>query len=307
MDHHDRPRPQRRRWPWIVLGSVVGVLAVVYVVLSTAMVPIPPVEGEPVVLASGRFEHDLWDKVLGRFVDDEGRVDYRKLQEDPSDLEQYYLAVATYSPDSHPEMFPDRDSKLCYWINAYNAAVLKTVLAYYPITSVSDVKPVWYLGFLPENAGFFLLQEPVFGGRPMPLYDLEHSVIRKRFGEPRIHFVLNCASGGCPRLPQRAFRPKTLQQDLERETRKFFAEERNLRIDEQARKIYLSELMQWYAGDFLLKGSKFETEAPDPILEYVRLFVLDDRLSGVEQAIAKGYTLEFMPYDWRLNDQHAGR
>ncbi|MEE9128144.1 MAG: DUF547 domain-containing protein [Planctomycetota bacterium] len=303
MNHHDRPRRRRRRWPWILLGSVVAVLLVALAALSFAMVPIPPVAGEPVQFASGRFEHDLWDRVLQRVVDDAGRVDYRTLQEDPLDLEKYYLAVATYSPDSHPEMFPDQDSRLCYWINAYNAAVLKTVLTYYPISSVSEVQPIWYLGFLPENSGFFLLQEPVFGGRPLPLYDLENSVIRKRFGEPRIHFALNCASGGCPRLPRQAFRPKTLQQDLDRESRKFFAEERNLRIDHQARKIYLSALMQWYEADFLSdRPSSFVPE-----LYYLFPFLPAGRSGELELASEAGYAIEFMPYDWRLNDQHAGR
>ncbi len=305
MNHHDRPRRRRRRWPWILLGSVVAVLLVALAALDFAMVPIPPAAGEPVPFASGRFEHDLWDRVLQRVVDDAGRVDYRALQEDPSDLEQYYQAVATYSPDSHPEMFPDRDSRLCYWINAYNAAVLKTVLSYYPIASVSEVQPIWYLGFLPENSGFFLLQEPVFGGRSLPLYDLEHSVIRKRFGEPRIHFALNCASRGCPRLPRQAFRPKTLQEDLGRETRKFFAEERNLRIDHEARKIYLSALLEWYAGDFLVKTT-FMPELHDPFLAYLWV-TLPDRRGDFEQQLADGYAIEFMPYDWRLNDQHAGR
>lgn len=294
------PRHRRRRWLWVVLGSVVAVLLLLWAALSLAMTPIPPVGDEPVRFASGRFEHDLWDKVLQRVVDESGRVDYRKLQKDRSDLEQYYQAVALYSPDSHSEMFPNRDSRLCYWINAYNVAVLKTVLTYYPITSVSDVKPIWYLGFMPENSGFFLFQEPVFGGRSLPLYDLEHRTIRRRFKDPRIHFALNCASVGCPRLPRRAFRPRTLQQDLEREARKFFSEERNLRIDHQARRIHLSSLMLWYEKDFV-------SDTVPTVLDYVVAFLPEDRRSQLEQARANGYAIEFTPYDWRLNDQHTGR
>ncbi|MHC4813766.1 MAG: DUF547 domain-containing protein [Planctomycetota bacterium] len=283
-----------------------AVLLVLLAALSLAMTPIPPVGGEPVRFASGHFEHGLWDAILDRFVDENGRVDYRALQQEPDDLERYYQAVANYSPDSHPEMFPDRDSRLCYWINAYNAAVIKTVLTHYPIASVSDVKPIWYLGFMPENSGFFLFQEPVFGGRSLPLYDLEHNVIRRRFKEPRIHFALNCASVGCPRLPRQAFRPKTLQQDLDREAKKFFAEERNLRIDHQARKIYLSSLMEWYAGDFSVRWTPLP-ELHDPILIAVWCILPDGRRRELEQASADRYAIEFTPYDWQLNDQHTGR
>ena len=77
------------------------------------------------------------------------------LRGDSTDLERYYSLVALYSPESHPELFPTEQSRLAYWINGYNAAVLKTVLHYYPISSVSDVKAPFLLFFMPENSGFF--------------------------------------------------------------------------------------------------------------------------------------------------------
>ena len=144
-----------------------------------------------------RFSNAAFDVVLRRYVDDRGLVDYAGLQAQPAPLNHYYDLVAAYSPDNAPPLFPTRNDALAYWINAYNAAVMRTVLEYYPIASVGDVD-----GWLPGKAGFFVLQRLTFGGETGSLYDLENTVIRGRYHEPRVHFALNCASRGCPRLPR---------------------------------------------------------------------------------------------------------
>jgi len=101
------------------------------------------------------FSHQDFDRVLQHFVDDRGRVDYAALKNDARDLERYYLLLSTYSPDSHPALFPTEHGKLAYWLNAYNAAVIKTVLAHYPMASVEDIKPPFLFFFLPSKSGFF--------------------------------------------------------------------------------------------------------------------------------------------------------
>jgi hypothetical protein len=111
------------------------------------------------------FSHADFDRVLQQFVNDQGQVDYAALQRDSHDLERYYQFVSTYSPDSHPTLFPAEQSKLAYWRNAYNAAVIQVVLTYYPITGVGDLRPPWYVFFLPDKSGFFVLQRVTFGKR----------------------------------------------------------------------------------------------------------------------------------------------
>ena len=58
--------------------------------------------------------------------------------------------------------------------------------------------------------------------------------------------------------------------------------------------------MEWYAEDFATKSSLV------PDLEYLLPFVSGRRLGQLERAIVLDYAIEFMPYDWRLNDQHPG-
>jgi len=251
------------------------------------------------------FSHAPFDSVLQRFVDDRGRVDYAGLKESKERLERYYALLGRYSPDSHPELFPTEESRLAYWINAYNASTMLAVARRYPIESVKDVKPPTLLFFLPDLAGFFVFQRMEFGEESMSLRHLENDVIRERFGEPRIHFALNCASISCPRLPDRAFTAEGLQEELERETRKFMTEERNVRIDDDEEVVYLSALFDWYREDYL---DWYEREFPDregDLLSYVALYLPPDEAARLSE-VASDYEVRFNPYDWGLNDQKPG-
>lgn len=246
------------------------------------------------------FHRDL-DLVLARFVNDLGQVDYAGLERRPDDLERYYALLTRYSPDSHPRLFPTRAAELAYWINAYNASVLKTVLAHYPIESVADVRPPPILSLLtPHKSGFFFFQRVTFGGKTTSLYYLEHGVIRRRFADPRVHFALNCAARGCPRLPREAFHPDRLDEQLDRAARSFLSEQRNLRIDRAGRAVYLSSIFDWYGGDFL---AWLEKQGGGTLLDYVARYA--PAAQANELAEAGPWELRFLPYDWRLNDQAA--
>lgn len=248
------------------------------------------------------FSHAGFDSVLRRFVDGEGRVDYVALKDSSQALHRYYGLLARYSPDSHPGLFSTDESRLAYWINAYNAAVMEAVVRRYPISSVQDIGPPKLLFFLPNLSGFFVFQRMRFGGESMSLRRLENDVVRKRFGDPRIHFALNCASASCPQLPARAFTAEHLDAELDREARIFIAQERNVRIDDEQRVVFLSQIFEWYEGDFV---GWYEETFPDrtaDLISYVSLYLPEGqarRLSGD----AAGYEVRFTPYDWTLNDQ----
>ncbi|MGH8556626.1 MAG: DUF547 domain-containing protein, partial [Methylococcales bacterium] len=252
--------------------------------------------------APGKFSHRVFDEVLEQVVDARGLVDYRALKKNPDRFEQYYGSISLYSPDSHPQLFATEPERLAYWINAYNAAVIKIVLQTYPIASVADVTPPFPLFFLPDKTGFFFFQRPVFGGVSTSLYYLESNVIRERFNEPRIHFALNCASLGCPRLPRVAFEGKDLDRQLDHESRKFFSEPRNFRVDIPARRVYLSSILDWYRDDFVdWYADRFQDREPT-LLKFVALY-LDEGKKAQLSALPPDFSIEFVPYDWGLNEQ----
>ncbi len=300
-DENDRLRQLKLRGKNVIPRINLAVLLLL--VAISGCTTISPSFKQPIVSRPDVFSHERFDRALHRTVDDRGRVDYKALKDQPDNI-AYYQLISRYSPDSHPELFSSEQDRLAYWINAYNAAVIKIVLTYYPITGIEEVTPPLPFFFLPDKTEFFISQRPTFGTETTSLYYLENSVIRERFSEPRVHFALNCASLGCPRLPNSAFTGDQLHSQLEHEARRFFAEERNLRIDSELKIIYMSSIMDWYRDDFTHWYQGQYPEADASLIDYVALYLPEEKAEQLK-ANASNYSVEFIPYDWNLNDQNV--
>jgi hypothetical protein len=258
-----------RTTPVTVLGLAV-LASACSACFTTQRLTRPP---EPLVVEAGRFPHEVLDGVLRKVVDDRGRVDYKALAADRGPLERYLWAVSEHSPHSHPELFPSEADKLAYWINAYNAYVLYAVTERPTMRSVND-----------DKTDFFYFTEYTLGGASMSLYALENDVVRKEHAEPRIHFALNCASGGCPELPAEAFLPATLEAQLAREATEFCAHPDKVRA--AAGVVEMSSIFDWYADDFVGSGGP---------VAFCRKWGNTTLPAGAKPA--------FLPYDWALNAQ----
>ena len=229
-----------------------------------------------------------------------GEIDYAAAARDSSDLDRYIARLRAVSPDSDPSAFPTADRRLAYWINAYNAWAIRFVLDHYPIESVNDVRPPLLLRFLPQGAGFFYFQQAELGGRTIGLYDLENRLVRRRFDDPRIHFALNCASRGCPELPARPFAAGDLDAELARETARFLADPDKLRIDADARVVWVSAILDWYEGDFTDWVERERPGLPATLRSWIAAHLPEPRASWL--AACDECRIEFIDYDWSLND-----
>jgi len=233
-------------------------------------------------LSAAEFDHSPWDRVLKRFVNTKGEIDYGGLQKDRADLDAYLAALRAASPKNKPELFPTRSDALAYWLNAYNALVTNGVVLKYPTKSVRD------LGFA---YGFFRAKEYVVGGQTVSLDNIEHDTIRKEFQEPRIHFAIVCASLGCPFLARDAFVPRELEKQLDAVARFFVAEERNVTINIAKNEIVLSKLLDWYGKDF---GGQ------SGVLEFVKRHSNEPRRKALDSL--KNPRVRYSGYDWAIND-----
>ena len=223
---------------------------------------------------------DAWARVLDRFVDERGDVDFPALARDRADLDRYVRHVA----DSPLAQWPDGSQRLAHMINAYNALSMFNVLQ-------SGI-PATHAGL--NKVTFFVLRKLDIGGQSMSLYSFENDVIRPYArGEPRIHFALNCSAVSCPALPRVPFGASTLDAELDRETRAFFARRENFRIDPTTSTVWLSELLDFYPTDFV-------PVAADSLLAYANRYA--------PQPAPPGFTVRFTPYDWTIaNSRRTGR
>ena len=245
--------------------------------------------------ASG-FDHAPWDRVLKRFVTESSRVDYAALQAHSSDLDRYVSALGARSPVSHPRDFPTRESRLAYWINAYNAFTMKSVIEHWPTKSVRDI------GFLPYS--FFWRQKFVAGSEQYTLNNIENDFLRKQLQEPRIHFVIVCASNSCPRLQREAFTEENTERLLEAAARFFINEPRNLLIDRESNRVTVARIFTFFEEDFENYARKAaKSPVGHPLLDYIWIYANEAHRAAL-QSLNNPSVRDF-EYDWGINDVNA--
>lgn len=219
-----------------------------------------------------------WARVLDRFVDARGAVDFKALATDRADLDRMLRHVA----DTPLGSFAGTRMRLAHMINAYNVLSMASV--------IDSGLPETHAGLV-AKLRFFVLRKHVIGGDAMSLYAFENEVIRpltRAIGEPRVHFALNCSARACPALPRTPFRADTFDAELARETLAFFARPENLRVDDATRTVWLSELLNFYPEDFV-------PEHGATLVDYV------NRTLGL--SLPLDYVVRFTPYDWTVAHQ----
>lgn len=248
------------------------------------------------VLAVG-FDHSPLDRVLKTYVNEIGEVDYAALKKNPAELDRYVTSLGTASPQNRPDMFPARADQLAYWINAYNAFVLRAVAAEYPVKSVRDLGALY---------SFFWRRKFVAGGREMTLNHLEDDIIRKGFREPRIHFMLVCAALSCPFLLQDALTGPKLNDQFDAAARQFINQRRNFTVDAASNTVYLSglyNLRNYDRDDFLPALQEKNPSRKLTMLDYLRPYLNAANRKALDAL--REPRIRFYDYDWSLNERGA--
>ena len=114
----------------------------------------------------------IWDELLQRYVDDLGRVNYRRWKAEGADVLRVWLESLA---DVDLADFTDADARLALWLNAYNAIAISQVLEVYPIASIRPKVlgiPNW-LSFL----DFFTRSNTIIGGKKYSLNQIEHAIL----------------------------------------------------------------------------------------------------------------------------------
>ncbi len=221
------------------------------------------------IYAQEPVDHSAWDQILILNVTDEGMVDYDGVTTDVAIFYTYFRSLQKIAPQDNWS----REEKLAYWLNVYNATAMKMIIDEYPINSINDLEDPW--------------KRKVFKSLDVrySLDDIEHKILRK-FGDPRIHFLLNCGSMSSPRLWNRAYTSYNINEALEERTREFINDPQRNQINSSTVKI--SELFRWYKDDFV----SFDSDVIDFINQYANV-----KISKNIKLIDRHY----ITYDWNLN------
>ena len=229
------------------------------------------------------IDHSDWSRFLAKYVypDPTGvnLVSYIDVTEEDRTALQSYLddlqavPISTYN----------RAEQEAYWLNLYNAVTVEVILDHFPVKGIRDID---------ISPGFF--SDGPWGkdlvtveGEDLSLNDIEHRILRPIWGDPRVHYAVNCASIGCPNLLPVAFTGETLDSMKSEAARAYVNHPRGVTIEGETATI--SKIYLWFSEDF--------GETPDAIKAHLMLYAdpaLAAALTGVKE-------IEYA-YDWALND-----
>lgn len=255
--------------------------------------------------AQGAGLHAPFGEILDIYVRD-GQVYYRALQMERAKLDRYIASlnvpVATY------EGWPTSD-QMAFWMNAYNAFVLRTVIDHYPIKGVASEYPSTSIRQIP---GAFDRREHRAAGRVVTLDAIETTIL-SAFGDPRVFLALGRGAVGSPRLRSEALSGARLEDQLASSVEEFAARARLIDIDEVANLIRVTPLVSWRDAEFAAladgpagPGDRYATRSP---IERAVLRLIEPHLLPIERSMVErnDFTLTFGTFDWRLNDLTGGR
>ena len=213
----------------------------------------------------------------------DGLVDYSAVAEREGQLDVYLDALERFGPRTTPEQFPTPESELAYYLNAYNAFMLKRWVD----AGAADAAPSKDV-----NRLWFVTDQWKLDGRSLTMDSLEQRVIREDFDDPRIHFALVCGAQSCPPLLDEPFDGEQLDQQLDSLGRRWMQQPDGLRVSDEGR-VYMSKIFDWYAEDF---------DATGGLAGVIRKYVSDDdpRKRRALEAARNG-DIRFLDYDWSIN------
>ena len=236
------------------------------------------------------------DQLLDLYVRD-GYVYYRALRQDRQLLDAYVDGLATVSIDSAP-----RDERLAFWLNAYNALVLRTVIDHVPIPQRSRDYPP---GSIRQIPGAFERLTRRVAGRSVTLDQIEQTIL-PGFQDARVYFALGRGAVGGGRLRSEAFMAAGLERQLSDVASECVSRAQCVAIDRALNKVMVSSIFSWREKEFSgAYGDKAALvfQSRSPIERAVLAFVEPKLLTRERDFLTKNeFRVEYVPFDWSLND-----
>lgn len=234
--------------------------------------------------STATVDHHQWGRFLQQHIrlseDGVNRVAYNQIGPGQfSVLRGYVQALQDYPISDY-----NRDEQFAFWVNLYNALTVLVVVEHMPLESIRDID---------ISPGLFAIgpwgkKLVKIEGEQLSLDDIEHRILRPIWRDPRVHYVVNCASIGCPNLLATAFTATNKEQLLEQGARDFINHPRGVKLSRSG-ELTVSSIYRWFREDF---GGN-ESSVIAHLQQYADL-QLAARLSGTKR-------ITDYDYDWALN------
>jgi hypothetical protein len=275
------------RWVFIVVGLICSPIAPAFAQDGAA----PPdlIEGL----------HRPLDSLLDVYVRD-GFVYYNALRSDRAKLDQYIRALD--GPVAAQQAKGSREEQLAFWINAYNAFVLQTVINHFPIRGRSGEYPAVSIRQIPGAFERLTLRA---AGRTVTLDGIEKDILTP-LGDARAFLALGRGAIGGGRLKSEAYAPKRLDKQLEEVAAEAMRRREIAYVEIMNNQVSVSPLFSWREAAFVeaFAGKAhdiFKQRSPieRAVLGLIQPYLLTSEAEFLEKNTFK---MVFRKFDWRLND-----
>lgn len=241
-------------------------------------------------MASNTSPHADWTAILQKYVSAPDSVglthfDYAGLKGNAADaakLKGYIADLGATNPD-----ILSRDEAIAFYANLYNALTIDLIIQNYPLNSIRKAKT--YNG---EKVGGLVgpwkKVKTTINGQTISLDAVEHQVLRVKYPSPYVHYMVNCASVGCPNLLHSAWEAESYKTQRKKAAFDFINSPRGVVVTPKGLKV--SSIFKWFKDDF--GGSK------QNVLKHIR----EHADADLAAAIDGGAKIVDYGYDWSLNN-----
>ncbi len=237
--------------------------------------------------------HRPLDQILDVNVRD-GLVYYRALKGARGRLDRY-ISSLNVTPAVYQGW--SKGQQMAFWVNAYNAFVLETVINHYPLQ-----------GTIKQIPGAFDKTAWRAAGRAVTLDQIEKTILPD-FKEPRLYLALGRGGVGSGRLRSEAYTADRLDKQLNDIEAEFVNDRHMYRLDRLANTIAVTPIVSWREADFVAAYDKASATFAQrsPVERAVIAFVMPHLLPSEKELVTQNaFRMTFLEMDWRLNDLSGG-
>lgn len=265
-------------------------------VIPTRIVPTSAVSEENRLHSrSTGFDWSAYDLCLDHVVVG-GRVDYCCAINDPA-LEQALVQFAAQGPESTPALFALPEDRLAYWINAYNATVVRSL--------AELVRPLIQRGELNRlvdyrpPAAFERMFVFTIDARDWRPADLRRAALRAAGPDWRVRFALCGGRQGEPPLFSEAFLGDALDHQLNAAVSMALEQPQIIHIDHGVQYLRISKHLARVAGRLVRQWRLDHATPSGGLLNVLLQWATPQRRAALNAAV--GYARRPLPFDERIN------
>ena len=196
-----------------------------------------------------------------------GKINYSSLKRSPGELLYILENVSKINID-----LENNETKLAFWINAYNLLVIKIILENYPIISVKKVP------------SFFETSQDI-GGKGLSLNEIE-TLINSLITDPAKHFVLANGTNGGPKLSPAAYQPDSVIYNISYNLKTLINLDGYVKVNNEKETVLLPKVFDSYKSDFV---TIYFNQ-----IDFLNVFL--------KKGLNNKFKIDFYDYDWSLND-----